>query len=250
MTGGSSHSLVLSIFLTHETGLFSTDEEAQNEEGETEDDIEYDHPLKTKIVATEPAQTLWIEEIKRISDFIWEDSKQFDDINNWKHIRISFRSKKNRDHYIEQLESLKASFKHVSEFYKRRFCESPLEFDDFDNPILNLAYDVLEYEAAARKYQFDMKKPCGPFGLTEKNPVMTRSIKDSNDYLSRLTTEDGKTIKWSRLGSTNAPEFSNDMIDMYQISVDELDIALIYICPYHQNNSDKAPDGFIFFVEN
>lgn len=84
----------------------------------------------------------------------------------------------------------------------------------------------------------------GPFGLSETNPIPTRGIKESYEYISKLRTLDGRPFDAGRIGSTTAPEVTKACIDIYELSVDGQDIAIIYICPYHMANSIKVPEGF------
>jgi hypothetical protein len=84
----------------------------------------------------------------------------------------------------------------------------------------------------------------GPFGLVNTNPIPTRNVNGSNDYLSRLRTIRGSRLESHRVGSTSAEEITSGMIDMYVVSADGKEVTL-YICPYHQRTSGKAPDGFI-----
>jgi hypothetical protein len=31
---------------------------------------------------------------------------------------------------------------------------------------------------------------------------------------------------------------------MYSISCEGVDLGMVYLCPYHKKNSEKAPEGF------
>lgn len=69
------------------------------------------HAVRLSIdINSELSKILWIEEIKKISEFIWEDEKQFSDDNNWQHMQITFRGKKARDRYVRKLVCLKQEF--------------------------------------------------------------------------------------------------------------------------------------------
>jgi hypothetical protein len=85
----------------------------------------------------------------------------------------------------------------------------------------------------------------GEFGLTETNPIPTRTPLGSEAYLSRLRTEGGDPISWSRQGSTLADD-GGMPIDMYSIrSHADEPLTTLFICPYHKRNSRIAPKGFL-----
>lgn len=90
----------------------------------------------------------------------------------------------------------------------------------------------------------DIPKGYGPYGLCKTNPVPTRGIPGSNEYLSRLRTKDGRSIESSRIGSTTAEDVTSGAIDMYAISRGGLSLGTVYLCPYHKRNSGKAPEGY------
>lgn len=104
-----------------------------------------------------------------------------------------------------------------------------------------------EYRREARKNGVvtdDIPKGYGPFGLCQTNPIPTNGSSGSNDYLSRLRTNDGRAIGHSRIGSTSAPEVTSGMIDMYSISSQGVKLGTLYLCPYHRRTSGQAPEGF------
>lgn len=105
----------------------------------------------------------------------------------------------------------------------------------------------IQYQTEATKGGVDtddIPKGYGPFGLCKTNPIPTRSIPGSNEYLSRLRTKDGQAIESSRIGSTRAQDVTNGAIDMYRISSGGKDLGTVFLCPYHRKNSEKAPEGF------
>lgn len=84
----------------------------------------------------------------------------------------------------------------------------------------------------------------GEFGLTVTNPIPVRTIPANEVYLRRLRLEDGSTITWTRLGSTEINEIWGN-IDEYEISDESGNvIGKIYISPYHRKISNKAPKGY------
>lgn len=106
---------------------------------------------------------------------------------------------------------------------------------------------LIQYQVESRKDGVDtddIPKGYGPYGLCKTNPVPTRGIPGSNEYLSRLRTQDGRSIESSRIGSTTAEDVTSGAIDMYNINSGGVDLGTIYLCPYHKKNSAKAPEGF------
>lgn len=90
----------------------------------------------------------------------------------------------------------------------------------------------------------DIPTGYGPYGLCKTNPVPTRGVPGSYEYLSRLRTKNGLFIENSRIGSTSAPDVTSGMVDMYAISSGGESLGTVYLCPYHKRNSGKAPEGF------
>lgn len=85
----------------------------------------------------------------------------------------------------------------------------------------------------------------GEFGLEVTNPVPVNSIPASSVYLKKLRTIYNKEITWKRLGSTNAENISKP-IDIYSIyDINGKQYSTIYISPYQNVISNKAPKGFI-----
>lgn len=85
----------------------------------------------------------------------------------------------------------------------------------------------------------------GEFGLTETNPVPVKGILANEAYLSQLRTLKGEELRWNRLGSTHAPNI-NSPIDIYHVTTKNgIDMGKIYISPYQNHTSTKAPKGFI-----
>jgi hypothetical protein len=120
--------------------------------------------------------------------------------------------------------------------------------------VVNDAYSsssVLEpvkkyYEAVASKSgTAEDVIPCGQgeFGLEVTNPVPVCGISGSFSYLSRLRTENGDAIEFERIGSTLTPGIEHP-IDIYKIMLNNAEIAVIYISPYHKKTSEKASRGF------
>jgi len=85
----------------------------------------------------------------------------------------------------------------------------------------------------------------GRFGLDVTNPIPTRGIYGSNNYLKKLIDIDGNSVSSSRLSSTFSPNIKNP-IDIYEIrDKDNIVKAKLFISPYHKKTSSKAPEGFM-----
>ncbi len=116
-----------------------------------------------------------------------------------------------------------------------------------DQEAAELLKALIQYQVESRKDGVDtddIPKGYGPYGLCKTNPVPTRGIPGSNEYLSRLRTKDGRSIENSRIGSTSAEDVTSGAIDMYSITSEGGSLGTVYLCPYHKRNSGKAPEGF------
>jgi len=106
---------------------------------------------------------------------------------------------------------------------------------------------IIQYQVESRKDGVDtdeIPNGYGPFGLSKTNPIPTRGVPGSNEYLARLRTKEGRSVESSRLGSTSAKDVTSGMIDMYNVSSGGVSLGTVYLCPYHKRNSEKAPEGF------
>jgi len=87
----------------------------------------------------------------------------------------------------------------------------------------------------------------GEFGLCATNPIPVNGVMANEEYLKKLMTIDNKKIKWKRNGSID-PTIKDiiGMIDVYDIfDENNNQLGKIYISPYNQKISKKAPNGFI-----
>ncbi|MCB0786382.1 MAG: hypothetical protein KDC02_19520 [Flavobacteriales bacterium] len=93
--------------------------------------------------------------------------------------------------------------------------------------------------------QDQMPEGIGEFGSEVTNPVPVKGILSNELYLSRLRLPNGGKITWQRRGSTGAKNIPH-IIDAYAI-MDEAGqpITTLYICPYNQRTSERAPKGFL-----
>lgn len=91
----------------------------------------------------------------------------------------------------------------------------------------------------------EMPNGYGEFGLCVTNPVPVRGIQANEEYLKSLKHCSGKAIKWTRIGSTGAPNIKNP-IDIYDVTdMSGETLATIYISPYQNTISKRAPKGFV-----
>lgn len=89
-----------------------------------------------------------------------------------------------------------------------------------------------------------MQNGYGEFGLCATNPVPVRGTAANEIYLESLKHVSGKSLKWKRIGSLGAPNIEHP-IDYYDVTDSEGNrLAVIYISPYQNTISKKAPMGF------
>ncbi len=86
----------------------------------------------------------------------------------------------------------------------------------------------------------------GEFGFSANNPIPTVCVKGSDVYLSRLRLN-GRAVENKRLGSTKS-DITEGNVDIYAISQNGLEVAKIYICPYHRKDSKTAPKGLTLHI--
>ncbi|MDR1504472.1 MAG: hypothetical protein LBT43_18655 [Prevotella sp.] len=85
----------------------------------------------------------------------------------------------------------------------------------------------------------------GDYGLTETNPIPVKGILANEAYLSKLRTFKCEELNWERLGSTRASNIERP-IDIYHMTTKKgVDMGNIYISPYQNHTSTKAPMRFI-----
>ena len=83
----------------------------------------------------------------------------------------------------------------------------------------------------------------GKYGFDITNPIPTKSILHSYDWLKNLTTDNDVEVTYKRIYSSSSPNIKNS-IDVYELFADEIKIATMYVSPYTNINSTKAPQGF------
>lgn len=87
----------------------------------------------------------------------------------------------------------------------------------------------------------------GEFGHAITNPIPTRTVLGSTNYLTKLKSSDGEKIIFDREGSLSSP-VSPHPVDAYAISSSNgRRLATLYLSPYHKRDSEKAPRGFTLY---
>ena len=84
----------------------------------------------------------------------------------------------------------------------------------------------------------------GEYGFDITNPIPTRGITANEVYLKRLSLLSGESIQWKLICSFGADNIAHP-IDGYSIlNVNGEELCVIYISPYQNTISKKAPKGF------
>lgn len=110
----------------------------------------------------------------------------------------------------------------------------------------------MEEKAKRRNELFNSQDPnADDFGYSLFNPIMTSTVFRSDDYLSRLRTEDGKAFTWNRTKAYNIDlkGIKGVMVDEYELLLDGEPYKTIYICPYG-HSSNYVPKGLVLTEEN
>ncbi|MBX3691576.1 hypothetical protein [Dokdonella sp.] len=90
----------------------------------------------------------------------------------------------------------------------------------------------------------EMPNGYGEFGMTPSNPIPCKTVFGSTSYLARLRAPDGAKVVYDRIGSFGS-DVTPHPVDGYEIShPDGQKLATIYISPYQQRISRRAPKGF------
>lgn len=84
----------------------------------------------------------------------------------------------------------------------------------------------------------------GDFGFSLSNPIPCNSVLGANLYLRQLTTVDGARVAHTRIGSFTS-ETVKLPVDGYQLEAGGMKLGTIYISPYQERNSRRAPSGFV-----
>lgn len=85
----------------------------------------------------------------------------------------------------------------------------------------------------------------GAFGHEATNPIPTKGIGGSEEYLNSLSLTNGSKIKWRRVGSLSVDNINNP-IDIYLVldANTGQELAKLFLSPYNKRTSAKPPVGF------
>lgn len=90
----------------------------------------------------------------------------------------------------------------------------------------------------------------GPFGVSPDNPIPTKGVAGSYDYLAHLRDSAGNKITYQRIGTT-ASSISEYPIDAYKLSAKStFGTDVIYISAYHKRTSRLSPSGYVLVDNN
>jgi hypothetical protein len=106
---------------------------------------------------------------------------------------------------------------------------------------------LIDFDCNPVANSYEMPGSYGEFGLEMTNPIPTTSIEQSSFYLARLTTSGNLSISYIRTGSRHVPNI-DAIVDKYRIFAHGEEITMLYICPYGEKTSEKAPAGFKLVV--
>ncbi len=213
-------------------------------------------------------EILWLEEIKKLSESNQVTTEKMNDNIDWNNIKITFTDKISRDNYLQQLTQDTKVFNSTLDFYQNA-CnnEETLEmsdvmflmgidmlghdlwpdfdFSDTDEELID-DFDNANHLTHNENQSDESPIEFGQFGLSLDNPIPTKNIQGSTDYLAKLKTINGQSVTSFRLASINQTEYSERMIDIYLVSTTTQETSTLYLYPYHNNNSNKAPAGFVY----
>ena len=115
-----------------------------------------------------------------------------------------------------------------------------------DKPVYTEAIPFIEKEVLPQKEIKAIQYELDEYGFSPKNPIPTKSIAGTEEYLSRLETLDGDRIQYKIL-SHKTIEGVPMPIDQYSIMQDGHEIAVLYFNANTMINSTRPPKGFHFF---
>ena len=90
---------------------------------------------------------------------------------------------------------------------------------------------------------FDIAKTKEPdWGFSADNPILMRNIPEATIYLDKLRTRFGAWFAFERIGTCRY-KLTDDIIDIYELSLYGEKYCKLYICPYGEEDSTTAPRG-------
>ena len=89
----------------------------------------------------------------------------------------------------------------------------------------------------------------GEFGYDKTNLIPVRGLMGATAYLSKLQTNKGDNLEYSRIGQAMALNIDNP-VDMYEIRVNGEFHCKLFFCAYYKTMSNVAPKGFRWSLRN
>ena len=118
------------------------------------------------------------------------------------------------------------------------------QFPDLSDEVLKVALQGVIGENEGGATTDEIPGAYGEYGFDITNPIPTRGIPANEVYLKRLSLLSGESIQWKLIGSFGADNIAHP-IDGYSIlNVNGEELCVIYISPYQNTISKKAPKGF------
>lgn len=102
----------------------------------------------------------------------------------------------------------------------------------------------IEPERPVRGAQIKEGADASGFGLDLSDPILCRNIPDEYHYISRLRDVYGYKLDAKRLGSFASEEFDHP-VDGWMLKLRNGSQKKIFVYPYADEESDKAPEGLI-----
>jgi len=82
------------------------------------------------------------------------------------------------------------------------------------------------------------------YGLVPNKPIFTAGVKAEYEYADRLISDDGRELKYERIGTYDA-DGVGALVDGFDFSYDDgSPKCMVYLCMYSTKTSEKAPLGF------
>jgi len=145
---------------------------------------------------------------------------------------------------------------HLYDYIKKHFGEN-LDQKEIESIISFLMFDkVDEFTIGMVKAGFntdevgydadEIPDSTGDFGKCETNPVPTKGIMGSREYLERLRNVKGDKIKWKKITALKPlKDKAGHPIDVYEIFTQDNEMSdLLFFAPYNKRISNKAPYGY------
>jgi hypothetical protein len=92
----------------------------------------------------------------------------------------------------------------------------------------------------------DIPHEMDEYGYGPKNPIPTKSLSGTTEYLDNLITLEGDHIDYKFLGKKEIPDVPTP-IDEYAIMHRGREIAILYFNAHTMINSTRPPKGFRFY---